>query len=113
MAGVEKVAMTEVDIAAAHCLASCTFQVGSFNKRFARNIAGIARSEQPELTEKQLTNLWRLVWRYRRQISSLNVLAEAGRREDERRGNEAKKPTPEHIKTFWFWVARSGDRPQQ
>lgn len=97
----EKIAMTELDIAAAKCLSACIFPVASYNKRFARSIRGIAVSDSPELTPKQMANLWRLVWMYRRQIDNVSVLAEASRRKVERRGNEAKQPTPDHVKKFW------------
>lgn len=99
------VRMNELDIAAATCLGKCIFLPGSYNKRFAWSMRNIALSDQPELTEKQYANLWRLAWRYRRQIVALadgqRVVAEAQKRYD------ARTPAPDCIK--WYWVEQ--ERP--
>jgi hypothetical protein len=49
-------------------LARCSFLPGSWDKRFARDLA--ARAEDPEatITEKQAAALARLTQRYRRQL---------------------------------------------
>lgn len=73
------VPMTELDISAAIALDSCTFLPGSYNKRFARNIAAAARSDTPELTLRQLKNLWFLVYRHRLQISKKSGLVEVAK----------------------------------
>ena len=58
----------------------CTFLPSSHNKRFVRNLYYMRIAGDP-MTDKQLANLWRLVWRYRRQVSDQKLidLAAAGR----------------------------------
>jgi len=58
--------MTIEEHAAAVFLAGCRHPVGSWNKRFSRDLA--AMPIEQELTNKQRVNLWRLVVRYRKQI---------------------------------------------
>lgn len=61
--------MTPYQITIAKKLQQCSFLPGSFDKRFARDIAFLAtNSPDKELTEKQAACLDRLVYRYRRQI---------------------------------------------
>jgi len=72
-------AMTRIEKYAAHNLAGCTFQIGSYNKRFARDMSGMAGINSP-VTEKQVNNLWRLVFRYRRQITDKRLISFAERR---------------------------------
>jgi hypothetical protein len=40
-----------------------SYSAACFDKRFAREIAGVTKA-----TEGQMAQVWRLVWRYRRQI---------------------------------------------
>ena len=70
----DKRLMTELETKAAKALWRCTFLPGSYNKHFARAMDTIARSDEPLATEKQCTNLWRLVWRYRRQIQDNHLI---------------------------------------
>lgn len=60
--------MTDDEKKAAILLDRCTFPVASFNKRFARSMASIAKSDEPMVTEKQSRCLWKLFWMYRREI---------------------------------------------
>lgn len=53
-------------------LARCTFLPGSWNKRFAKGL--VALPENHALTVKQRECLWKLVYRYRRQIKATMVL---------------------------------------
>lgn len=53
--------------AKAVALSHCTFQVGSPDKRFVRNLQGY----EGELTEKQAAYLDRLCYRYRKQLASI------------------------------------------
>lgn len=69
--------MTEREHYAANQLARCSFQPGSFEKRFAKQIKAKAVSDNPEITEKGRACLWRLVYRYRRQIPDERLIAEA------------------------------------
>lgn len=57
---------SERDRQAIFFLSHCTFLPGSYNKRFVRSLNTMAVRNDP-MIDKQLVNLWRLVWRYRRQ----------------------------------------------
>ena len=59
--------MTETQIHALRLLVPCTFQPGSFPKRFVRDLNSIVDKETRELTEKQKRYLWKLVYQYRKQ----------------------------------------------
>jgi hypothetical protein len=50
-------------------LGGCSFLPGSAHKRFAREMAEAARSEQAVVTPRQAARLLRLAHRYRRQLS--------------------------------------------
>ena len=65
---VQKRPMTDDEKLAAEYLNRCTFQVASFNKRFARDMASVARSNELMITERQSRTLWKLFFMYRRQI---------------------------------------------
>ncbi|MDA8156263.1 MAG: hypothetical protein M0Z52_07405 [Actinomycetota bacterium] len=61
--------MTPDQIKKAIALGNCTFQVGSYNKRFCSNMLSVALNKPDmELTEKQAANLERMFHMYRRQI---------------------------------------------
>ncbi len=64
--------MTERERYAARSLAGCVFLPASWNKRFAFDISAMTRA-----TESQVWNLWRLVYRYRRQIADKELVREA------------------------------------
>lgn len=66
-------AMTADEVALATALGRCSFSVGSFDKRFARDISAAAAVQQPLITAKQADLLRRLVTRYRRQIRATDV----------------------------------------
>ena len=53
----------------------------SFDKRFARNMAALANHVDYTLTDRQRWLLWRMVYRYRRQIGRPELLAEAVKHE--------------------------------
>lgn len=76
----ERAPMTDREKYAAKCLARCTFVPGSYNKRFARAMEALAMEKNAELTDRQRTNLWRMVFRFRRQIADGELVAEAQRR---------------------------------
>ena len=62
--------MSEEQIAQAKLLNRCTYLPGSFEKRFARNMAALAESNpDKELTAKQSEWLEKQFFRYRNQIS--------------------------------------------
>jgi hypothetical protein len=48
-------------------LAACSFQPGSFDKRFSRDVLARVQSDRP-LTEKQYLCLRKLLFKYRRQM---------------------------------------------
>ncbi len=60
---------------AAYRLSECTFLPASWDKRFAGSMAHIQL-----VTERQTHNLWRSVYRYRRQIGDKDLVAEAKER---------------------------------
>ena len=59
--------MTAMDKRGIKALAGCTFLPGEFNKRFAGDLEW-ARQFTGWISEKQRACLWRLIYRYRRQI---------------------------------------------
>jgi hypothetical protein len=66
--------LNDLDLLAAKLLSGCTLLPGSYNKRFARDVA-----IQRQMTPKQYRLLWALCFRYRRQIHDRAVNAEATR----------------------------------
>ena len=66
----ERFPMTEQEKDAALALSKCTFLPGSFEKRFARDMASIVNGEMPQITPKQKIYLWRLTYKFRRQINN-------------------------------------------
>lgn len=60
--------MTEIEKLAAILLSECSFPPATRQKRFALNIGGLAKMENPEITEKQANYLWLMLHRYRRQL---------------------------------------------
>ncbi len=61
--------MTEIEIRGCYALSGCTFLPGTPHKRFARDMGHVAaNNEAPVISEGQAAQLWRLVYRYRRQI---------------------------------------------
>lgn len=50
-------------------LGGCTFSVGSFDKRFARDVSARAAAPLGKISERQAALLPRMVYRYRRQIA--------------------------------------------
>lgn len=65
--------MSAEEIALAWALGRCTFSVGSFDKRFARNLSGAAIVDPPIISEKQAALLRTMVTRYRRQIRAADL----------------------------------------
>lgn len=72
--------MTDDEKQAAILLDRCTFPVASFNKRFARSMASIARSDEPVISERQSRTLWKLFYMFRRQIVRMPELREVAER---------------------------------
>lgn len=61
--------MTEMEYKAVKALANCRFLPGTFDKRIARKWAEKAAQDLlAPMTDKGRACLWRLVWKYRRQI---------------------------------------------
>jgi hypothetical protein len=69
--------MTDDERAAVAGLWRCTFLPGSWDKRFARALA--QRDASKPLSDKQRDWLWRLVWKYRRQIPDARIVRVAQR----------------------------------
>ena len=67
-----------------------TYLPASFNKRFARSMEQLAEQETYTLTDRQRWLLWRMVFRYRRQIGDRELLAEALRHENDSEPAPAK-----------------------
>ena len=66
--------LTEREKYAAQCLAECRFLPASFDKRFAREFSGSSQG-----TGRQVQTLWRMIYRYRRQIQDMELIEEARR----------------------------------
>lgn len=61
--------MTEMEYKAVKALANCRFLPGTFEKRIARQWAEKAAKDLlAPMTDKGRACLWRLVWKYRKQI---------------------------------------------
>lgn len=56
-------------------LARCTMLPGSWDKRFARDMAALAAARDSTISPTQAANIDRLAWKYRRQMPSLLVPA--------------------------------------
>jgi hypothetical protein len=70
--------MTSEQIRKAKLLNQCTYLPGSFEKRFARNIAAMSEyNPTKELTEKQALWLEKQFYRYRNQISKADKKVKA------------------------------------
>jgi hypothetical protein len=63
----ERRPMTACELEAVKCLQQVTYPVASWDKRFARSMSGATT-----ITDKESPQVWRLLKRYRRQISSPN-----------------------------------------
>lgn len=72
--------MTDIERAAVAGLWRCTFLPGTWDKRFSRALA--KRDASKPLSEKQQEWLWKLVWKYRRQIPEQRVILHAQRQID-------------------------------
>lgn len=69
-----KMILDDADRMAAMALTGCRFVPGSPDKRFVREVSeGVANDDIDRLTPKQRRYLWRLVWRYRRQIRARSI----------------------------------------
>lgn len=77
-----------------------TYAVGSFDKRFARDLSGLGPYDM--LTPKQEAQIERMAVRYRRQLSRLGYQAPHAwhARYQERLRNEVV-PTPDAVKYHW------------
>lgn len=65
--------MTPMEIEAAKLLRSVTFPFASYDKRMASTMfVKLDGPQPPQITDKQSLYLWRLIYRYRRQISHPN-----------------------------------------
>lgn len=63
----ERRPFTDLEKRAALAIAKCRFLPGSWDKRFARDVGTLAENEG-QLTERMAWHIWRVVYRYRRQV---------------------------------------------
>lgn len=70
-------AMTEDERRAALALAGPTYLPATPDKRFARDISGLAKQDGAQITDAQADYIWRMVYRYRRQIRDVELVARA------------------------------------
>lgn len=71
--------MTPFELKAVQALALCSFLPGSFEKRIARQWKEKAdRDPKEPMTERGRACLWRLIWKFRRQISDKKLIDHAG-----------------------------------
>ena len=70
---------TPNDRRAIEMLSQCTFLPRSYDKRFAHSLVAMEQNNEA-MSDKQYAHLWRMVYRYRRQISksSFVELAQVG-----------------------------------
>lgn len=75
--------MTRTEIRAVNALSLCSFLPGSFDKRIVR-LWGEAARERPKrpMSEKGRAFMWRLVWKYRRQILDEELVAAARKKRE-------------------------------
>ena len=66
--------MTDTDYKTIQALARCSFQPGSWVKRFVRDLA--AMPVDTVLSDKQLAALNRTAWHYRKQLSGFGIAIE-------------------------------------
>lgn len=71
----EKFPITPYEIMAIAALDRCTYLPGSFEKRFARDMAALHKQADPQITARQRAWLWKQVYRYRRQIKDAALIA--------------------------------------
>lgn len=69
-------AMTVGEELMALALGGCRFSPGTFDKRFARDVAWQATQEPKQITEKQAALLRKMITRYRRQIRAGSLASE-------------------------------------
>lgn len=83
-AGLPRLPMTEQDEEALAALRDCRFGTGwNGALRFVRDMTAVSNSDRPEMTEAQRRYLWKLVYRFRRQIGEDSQLVkEAKERND-------------------------------
>jgi hypothetical protein len=79
-AGLPKSPITDRERAAIEALYSCRMLPGSYEKRFSRDMAAVAQSDTAEMTDGQRRYLWRLVYRFRRQIGEGSELVQEARK---------------------------------
>jgi uncharacterized protein (TIGR02996 family) len=95
-----RIPLDEMDRQAVKLLSGVTYLPGSYAKRFARDVQSITT-----MTPKQYRFIWHLAYRFRRQIKSMAVNAEALRcgpwkyqleqgRSDSRAARKAKRVAP-------------------
>ncbi|HEX2868777.1 MAG TPA: hypothetical protein VHO03_17180 [Ignavibacteriales bacterium] len=89
----DKTPMTAEEKRAAIALGRCRFLPASWNKRFAQDMSSLACTGG-EITEKQRTCLWKVVYRYRRQISDPEILSIAKEKENGQASLPFKEDTP-------------------
>lgn len=61
--------MTDLERLRALRLGSCNFPLASWAKRFAREMAAVARTDEGAVTDREAAALERLAWTYRRQLA--------------------------------------------
>jgi hypothetical protein len=66
--------MTETDYTIIQALARCSFQPGSWTKRFVRDLA--SKPVEFVLSEKQQAALHRTAWHYRKQLAGFGIAIE-------------------------------------
>lgn len=70
-------AMTDDERRAALALSGPTYLPATPDKRFARDISGLAKQDDAQITDAQADYIWRMVHRYRRQIKDGALVAMA------------------------------------
>lgn len=66
--------MTDRERRAARAFNHVTFLPGTSVKRIARTLLAQAEQDEPRITDKQAAVMWKIVWKFRRQINDKDVL---------------------------------------
>jgi hypothetical protein len=99
--------MTPDEIALATALGQCSYPPATANKRFARNMAFLAKnSPEKELSDRQRHYMQQMAWTYRRQIPAhlvpVSKPTEMPPKEKPPSKRKPKEPAGDHGQIGWL-----------
>lgn len=77
--GIFKIPMNEMEYRAIRALSDCVLLPGSWDKEFSATLHEISKSSVPSISIDQKKHLWKIVHKYRRQITDGELLDQASR----------------------------------